>query len=106
MYAKQGDKILAIIPPELGYSERGAGDDIPPNSTLYSDLDFLKVEVPKLFLSDVILDVLDKKGIQGLGEELERIGNDISRYNLSASEWVAAHCKLLNMGKFDQSVDL
>ena len=86
MYAKQGDKILAIIPPELGYGERGAGDDIPPNSTLYFDLDFLKVEVPKLFLSDVILNVLDKKGIQGLGEELERIGNDISRYNLSASE--------------------
>ena len=86
MYAKQGDKILAIITSELGYGERGAGDDIPPNSTLYFDLDFLKVEVPKLFLSDVILNVLDKKGIQGLGEELERIGNDISRYNLSASE--------------------
>ncbi len=106
MYAKEGDRILAIIPSELGYGERGTGDDIPPNSTLYFDLDFLKVEVPKMFLSDVILDVLENDGIDELDAALEKIGNDTVQYNLSVAEWPAAHRKLMNEGKFNLSVDM
>ena len=106
MYAKQGDRLLAIIPPELGYGERGAGDDIPPNSTLYFDLDFLKVDKPKLFLSDIVLDVLRNEGIDKLDAELDRIGNDTIQYNLSASEWSAAHRRLINAGDFELSIDM
>ena len=29
-----GDKATFIIPPQLGYGARGAGEDIPPNATL------------------------------------------------------------------------
>ncbi|MFA5618878.1 MAG: peptidylprolyl isomerase [Weeksellaceae bacterium] len=39
---KKGTKVLLIVPPELGYGEQGAGGLIPPNSTLYFDMEVLE----------------------------------------------------------------
>ena len=44
---KKGGKIELVIPPELAYGKQGAGDSIPPDATLYFDVEVLDVNPKK-----------------------------------------------------------
>ena len=43
----EGSKYRLFIPSELAYGEKGAGEDILPNSTLIFDVELIKVEKQK-----------------------------------------------------------
>jgi len=41
---KEGDKWELIIPPDLGYGSKGAGNIIPPDSTLFFEIELIEIE--------------------------------------------------------------
>ncbi|MFI5212270.1 MAG: FKBP-type peptidyl-prolyl cis-trans isomerase, partial [Ignavibacteria bacterium] len=40
---KVGDEFRFILPPELGYGDKGSGDVIPPDATLIFDIELINV---------------------------------------------------------------
>jgi tetratricopeptide (TPR) repeat protein len=65
-----GDHAILVIPSKLAYGSKGAGDVIPPDSTLIFVIDVVDVKV--MSLSDVLSKTLTEKGVEAMVAEYHR----------------------------------
>jgi FKBP-type peptidyl-prolyl cis-trans isomerase len=59
-----GDRAILVIPSQLGYGIRGAGNVIPPNATLVFIVELLDIKTTSL--SDTLSKTLDAKGVEAM----------------------------------------
>lgn len=71
---REGDEVVAFLPHSIAYGEKGAGNVIPPYATLvYDQFKVVRVDAPKLFLTDTLYRVIKKDGINAVLSTYERI---------------------------------
>src|SRR5687768_9455700 len=98
-----GDKATLVIPPDLGYGAKGAGERIPPNSQLIFDVELL--DLKKESVGDVISSNIDKLGIpkaQKLYENLKSA--NFKGYYLGESDLNRVGYEYLNKEKYAEAI--
>ncbi len=72
MLLREGDEVVAIMHPGIAYGDRGAGAQIPPNSTVvYNPMRIVKVGEPKIPLSQALYDSYNEASLEGMIDKFE-----------------------------------
>ncbi|HEY3250213.1 MAG TPA: FKBP-type peptidyl-prolyl cis-trans isomerase [Ignavibacteria bacterium] len=103
-----GDKFRFIIPPDLAYGDKGAGDMIPPDATLIFDVQLVSVHNPKKPIVDTLMDVILNYGgikkAKNLYYELKE--NNEDEYNFKESQLNILGYRLLQVGLNKEAIEI
>lgn len=102
-----GDKFQLIIPPGLGYGSKGAGNVIPPNSTLIFDVELMSVHVPLKSIADTMMYTIVFSSLDDaikLYKELKKTQHD--EYNFKESQLNTLGYQLLQGKRIKDAIEI
>ena len=103
----QGDKGVLIIPSELGYGSKGAGDLIPPNTTLVFEIEIMSVTEPKLSLVELLLPICSEgKTDEAIAKYKDIKENEFELYNFRESQLNFVGYKLMRLEKYSDAIKI
>lgn len=103
---REGDNVVAILPSDIAYGDKGSGAAIPPKSTLvYDRFKIMEVSEPKLVLSDSLVVALTKGGIQKMKLLYDKVTTtkDSLLYHRGMDQMDALWSKLRRKSMFEEA---
>ena len=100
-----GDQAILVIPSNLGYGTKGAGEDIPPDSTLIFVVEVVDVKAKSL--ADILSTTLREKGVEAMVAEFHRLKSvaDPDLY-VAESELNAFGYRLLRTKQVNEAIEV
>jgi hypothetical protein len=105
-FMSEGDKFRLIIPPDMAYGSKGAGNVIPPDATLIFDVQLLSVIEPRMAISDTLYSIIKVSGLQSAIDFYNRVKKDGNQFKFDESELNTLGYQLLSEKRVKDAIEI